>query len=366
MTVQTKLQVIDADAHVVENDLTWDYLEPAEEKYRPIMVPSQDDPSRGAWVVDGVPAPALRRKFTEDQIKELSRIAGRDMATPEAAREMTDIGLRLRHMDELGIDTQILFPTIWLTNFATDPDAEAALARAWNRWLADIWRAGKGRLRWSCVVPTLLMDEALDQMRTAKENGAVGVFMRPLEGERLMTDPYFHPLYEEAERLDLPITVHISNGNPANASLYISAPISISTKGFAITRAPAVMGCMFLLMSEIPTLFPKLRWGFIESTAQWVPWIFNEAARRYAAAGKTMPGDVFRRSNIFITCQDDDDLPWILRYAGEHTLMTGTDYGHTDPAAKIDAISQFRARTDIDEAAKARILQDNPKALYKV
>ena len=79
-----------------------------------------------------------------------------------------------------------------------------------------------------------------------------------------------------------------------------------------------------------------------------------------------MPGDVFRRSNIFITCQDDDDLPWILRYAGEHTLMTGTDYGHTDPAAKIDAISQFRARTDIDEAAKARILQDNPKALYKV
>jgi hypothetical protein len=46
--------------------------------------------------------------------------------------------------------------------------------------------------------------------------------------------------------------------------------------------------------------------------------------------------------------------------------MTGTDYGHTDPAAKIDAISQFRARTDVGDATKARILQDNPKTLYNV
>jgi predicted TIM-barrel fold metal-dependent hydrolase len=366
MTVQTKLQVIDADAHVVETEITWDYLEPAEEKYRPVMVPSGDDPSRGAYVVDGISAPAMRRKFTDEQIKELSRVANRDMATPEAARQMTDIGLRLKHMDELGIDIQVLFPTIWLTNFATDPDAEAALARAWNRWLIDIWKAGKGRLRWACVVPTLLIGEAIAQMRIAKENGAVGVFMRPFEGERIMTDPYFHPLYEEAERLDLAMTVHISNGNPANTLFYIDAHIAIGTKGFAITRVPAVMGCMFLLMSEIPALFPKLRWGFIESTAQWMPWVHNEAARRYASVGKPVPDDLFRQCNIFVTCQDDDDLPWILRYAGEHTLMTGTDYGHTDPAAKIDAISQFRARTDVGDATKARILQDNPKTLYNV
>ena len=148
--------------------------------------------------------------------------------------------------------------------------------------------------------------------------------------------------------------------------LYIDAPIAIGTKGFAITRVPAVMGCMFLLMSDMAALFPKLRWGFIESTAQWVPWIYNEAARRYASVGKPFPDDIFAKSNIFITCQDDDDLPWILRYSGEHTLMTGTDYGHTDPAAKLDAISQFRARTDIGVGTKARILQDNPKALYSV
>ena len=30
MATQTKLQVIDADAHVIETERTWDYLEPSE------------------------------------------------------------------------------------------------------------------------------------------------------------------------------------------------------------------------------------------------------------------------------------------------------------------------------------------------
>ena len=32
MATQTQVQVIDADAHVVETELTWDYLEPSEQK----------------------------------------------------------------------------------------------------------------------------------------------------------------------------------------------------------------------------------------------------------------------------------------------------------------------------------------------
>jgi hypothetical protein len=31
-------------------------------------------------------------------------------------------------------------------------------------------------------------------------------------------------------------------------------------------------------MSEIHDLFPKLRFGFIEASAQWVPWIILKKA----------------------------------------------------------------------------------------
>lgn len=40
MTTPTKLPVIDAAAHVIETGRTWDYLEPSEQKFRPVLVPA--------------------------------------------------------------------------------------------------------------------------------------------------------------------------------------------------------------------------------------------------------------------------------------------------------------------------------------
>ena len=67
--------------------------------------------------------------------------------------------------------------------------------------------------------------EAVVQMREAKTNGAVAVCMRPLEGDRLLTNRYFYPIYEEASRLDLAIAIHIANANPANCDLWRTAPV---------------------------------------------------------------------------------------------------------------------------------------------
>ena len=46
---QAKVSVIDADAHVIENDHTWDFLEPAEAKYRPKKIVDPDVPDAHYW-----------------------------------------------------------------------------------------------------------------------------------------------------------------------------------------------------------------------------------------------------------------------------------------------------------------------------
>ncbi|HEU4344509.1 MAG TPA: hypothetical protein VFU31_23380 [Candidatus Binatia bacterium] len=38
LAANAKTDVIDADAHVVENERVWDYLEGGEKKYRPTLV----------------------------------------------------------------------------------------------------------------------------------------------------------------------------------------------------------------------------------------------------------------------------------------------------------------------------------------
>jgi len=359
-----KTDVIDADAHVIETEDTWSYLEPSEKKYFPVLTENNENDSKQGWTIDGVLAPALIRRFKDQEIRKMSKVAGRNMTTPQAAREMRDIKLRLNHMDELGIDKQVIFPTMWLQPLTNDPNAEAALSKSYNLWLRDICALSQGRLRWACIPPTLIIDEAILQIRQAKSDGAVGVFMRAFEGSRIMTDPYFYPIYQEAQNLDLPICVHIGNGNRANCDLFRESPITIGAKGFAVTRVPAVIGCMWLLLSEIPKNFPNLRWGFIESAAQWIPWVFNEVVRRIESVGGKVPNDIFGDSKIYATCQNDDDITWILKYSGQNSLIIGTDYGHTDPSTQIDAISIFRKREDIDQNIKDRVLSVNPKRLY--
>ena len=60
------MATIDADAHVVESEHTWDYMDPAERKYRPILVSPHGAPEerpvrsildtgsvRSYWLIDG-------------------------------------------------------------------------------------------------------------------------------------------------------------------------------------------------------------------------------------------------------------------------------------------------------------------------
>jgi predicted TIM-barrel fold metal-dependent hydrolase len=54
----------------------------------------------------------------------------------------------------------------------------------------------------------------------------------------------------------------------------------------------------------------------------------------------------------------------VLKYAGENSLMIGTDYGHSDPSSDIDSINFIRESNDLSEDTKARILYHNPAKLY--
>ena len=92
-------------------------------------------------------------------------------------------------------------------------------------------------------------------------------------GHRLMTNRYFYPIYEEASRLGLAIALHIANANPDNCDLWRTAPGAegLFSSGFQIFRGPTVIACHVLLTSELPHVFPQLRWGFIEASSQWVP-----------------------------------------------------------------------------------------------
>jgi len=355
-------KIIDADAHVVETEDSWNYLEGSEKKFKPQLFQSDENPNTKLWVLDGKPIGFRNSTLTEMELKALQKETGRSLETSRNARELRDVELRLQHMDKLGIDVQILFNTMWIARVADKPEAEIALCASWNRWMAETWKKGKNRLRWSCVVPAMTMSEALQQIRFARENGAVAVSLRPFENDKHLVEPYFYPIYEEASRLNMAIAIHIANASPQLMEQF--KPRYDRMGGFAQFRIPTVITCLSLMMSDVPATFSKLRWGFVEASAQWIPWVVKEAIRR--SGTKDYPRNPCEEFRIYITAQTDDDFPYVLKYAGEDNIVIGTDYGHTDAPSEVDAIEVFRGNHEVSDAVKKKILAGNPCALYAV
>jgi predicted TIM-barrel fold metal-dependent hydrolase len=349
---------IDSDAHVIESENTWAYLQPGEEKYRPRLVGSDDGNVQQYWVLEDRIVGFRFPNLSAQELDALSQRTGRDMNTTPEARELAKVDLRLQHMDESGIDIQVLHNTLWIEQVARRRESELALCRSYNRWLADVWAHSEGRLRWTCLPPTLSIPEAIEEVRWCRAHGAAGICLRPIEGEHHLTDSYFYPLYEEAQRLDIPIAVHIANGNPASVDL-------VRHNRTWQFRIPTVGACYAYLQSDVPDRFPTLRVGFIEAGAQWLVWILDGAARYLGWPKSRMP-EILAARRVWVACEYEDHLAYLLPHVGEDNLVIGTDYGHTDPFSNVRALNVFTQRTDISDQVKRKIIGDNARAFYGI
>jgi amidohydrolase family protein len=298
------MTTIDADAHVIETECTWEYGQPGEEKLMPRAL------TQGGvdyWVID-------------DRLYLRRRNFGHE--TPVESQELRDVSARLRHMDELGVDIQVIYPTLCLIPLTRRADVELAINRSYNRWMADVWSQGNGRLRWAAVVPWLSIDEAVAETGWAKENGACAVFIRGLEADRTPSDPYFFPVYAEAERLDLPLCLHASNASFAHQELYANDLMS---------------------KFKLPVATKQI----------------------LAREKRPIPENLMAAHRLYVTCELIDDLEYILRSAGEDNLLIGTDYGHADTTAVLEALQQLQRQEDrVSRTAIQNILEANPRALY--
>lgn len=350
------MTIIDSDAHVVETTETWSYMTGDDAVFRPqIFRRSAEDGAGRAgnrakeyWVIDERP---------------IAKGANQGDDVPADSRDMVSVKSRLEHMDELGADIAVLYPTMFLRPMTREHDVERALTRSYNRWLADIWAQSDNRLRWAALPPLYsLVDPAIvrDELVFAKAHGAVSIFMRGLECERVLSHRYFYPLYEMAQELDLAVTLHTGINSMTVHDAY--------TQGYEVSlnrfKLPCATAFANLLQEEIPARFPGVRWAFIEAGALWLPFMLNEARLRLARKGRRLADDAMGENRMFVTTQLSDDIPAIVDAVGDDNLVIGTDYGHNDTATDIRAMQRLGEEGGISKTAVAKILEDNPRRLY--
>lgn len=351
------MTVIDADAHVVETPETWSYMTGADAQFRPQIYRRDFE--------DGAPAANARKEFwvVDDRLIAKGLNQGEDV--PADSRDLRSVEARLDHMDELGADIAVIFPTVFLRPMTKEHDVEYALTSSYNRWLADIWKESHNRLRWAALPPLLSLVDAgkvRAELEFCKEHGAVSVFMRGMECERVLSHRYFHPLYDMAQELGLAVTLHTGINSIAIHDC-LNQGYEVSLQRF---KLPCATAFATLLQEEIPKRWPEIRWAFIEAGAMWLPFMLNEARLRLARKGKRLDSDPLGANNMYVTTQLADDIPSVIAAVGDDNLVIGTDYGHNDTATDILALQRLGREGGIDAASVAKMLEANPKRLYNL
>jgi predicted TIM-barrel fold metal-dependent hydrolase len=377
--------IIDADTHVVESEHIWDLFDKDMYHRRPVAMVYEDPATgqpRSRWMIDGVVIPKPDGKggqALQTQPVDPEELASRQWVT----KALWDIKARLEDADAMGVDTQVVYPTLFIAHLTFDAELDVALARAYNRFMADAWSQGGGRIRWVAIPPFHDISACISELNWAREHGAVGFMARGIEGERSLAEPYFYPVYEEASRLNMPMCIHTGPGCPALTEV-LDSTIGGSFPG---VRLLPVIGFQHLVTNRIPERFPDLRIGFVETGASWVPYVLHYVERDWRRKHKLdaphLGSDLFRDYRIYVACESDEDIPYLAGYVGEDNLISGSDYGHHagqlptlepisftnrlrggDPSADLALVGELRAREDLTPETLDKILVQNPRRFY--
>src|SRR4030088_2875358 len=140
---------------------------------------------------------------------------------PELRRRLDDLGaLRLKEMDEAGIDVQVISHGAPSTQ-RLDAASAVPLAKRANDRLHGAVRAHPERFAGFAALPTADPKAAADELeRTVTKLGFKGAMINGLTGGVFHDDERFWPIYERAAALDVPIYIHPALPQPAVVEVY--------------------------------------------------------------------------------------------------------------------------------------------------
>lgn len=205
----------------------------------------------------------------------------------EIARRMEDLGaLRIREMDEAGIDVQVLSENTPAVQ-GLEPETAVRLARISNDLLHGAIRAHPRRFAGFATLPTPDPKAAADELeRCIVTLDFKGAMIMGLSRRRFLDEKEFWPIFERAAALDVPIYFHPSWPHPAIVDAYMRNYPSLvgAALGFTIeTMAQA----MRLVVSGVFDRYPNLKiiLGHLGETLPFLMWRTDSALSRF----KKMP-----------------------------------------------------------------------------
>jgi predicted TIM-barrel fold metal-dependent hydrolase len=301
-------------------------------------------------------------------------------ATPDTARRDawpenggppgSDLALmRSQHLDANNVACGILMPLRMNGAAARNTDLGTALCAALNEWQVERWIAREPRLRAGVTIAHEDAEGAVAEIeRRAGDRRFVQVQLPSKSIEPLGRKRYW-PIFEAAERNNLPIAVHVQSYGGGYASTgggwpsYYLQDHHINVHSFQVLISSLILEGVF-------DKFPRLRMVMVEGGFAWAPslaWRLDKHWRHMRGElphVKRKPSE-YMREHIWFTTQpieepeQPDHLRDTLGWIGWDRVMFSTDYPHWD---FDDPAHAFKIR--MSAAERAAIFRGNAASLY--
>jgi predicted TIM-barrel fold metal-dependent hydrolase len=274
-------------------------------------------------------------------------------------------------LDGLGIDQIVFFPTSSTSIVAIDEAPfEAALARAYNRWVGEFCMGRPGEFFAVAIIPHWDMSAAVAEIeRVAGEPWCVGVTSCMTLPGKLPDHPYFDPAYAAMQAADLALCIHSGTDRPP----YAPARAELSDNYFLLhmTGHPwqQMRAMAALVGGGIYERYPSLRIAHLESGCGWVPYWMERMDEHFETLAytvprlQTKPSEHITGGRCFVSFESEEALlPAAAALLGNSQLLYASDYPHYD--ADWEALDNIVGRDDITEYQKQLFLGQNAKRLF--
>jgi 2,3-dihydroxybenzoate decarboxylase len=278
---------------------------------------------------------------------------------------LLDLGeLRIREMDQAGIDVQVLSHASPATQ-RLEGDAAVTMARQINDALHETIRQTPERFAGFAVLPTAQPLAAADELeRVVGKLGFKGAMIHGQANGLFLDHKKFWPIFERAQALDVPIYIHPTKPHQAVIDAYYKDyPVLIGAAwGFGVETATQGLR---LCLSGIFEAYPKLKiiLGHLGEGIPFSLWRANDIVQRDTKLPKSLR-DYFCE-HFYITTSGNFSFPALqccMLEMGADRIIFSVDWPW---ASNVEGV-HFMENCPISPDDREKMLHGNVERLLRM
>ncbi len=283
---------------------------------------------------------------------------------------LDDLGaLRLRDMDEAGVDFQVLSLGAPSTQRFSGEQA-IRMARQVNDRLSEVVRANPKRFGAFAALPTDVPRAAADELeRAVTKLGFVGAMVHGLCNGVFFDDKRFWPIFERAQALDVPLYLHPAVPHPTVVELYFKDYMArhpmFPLAGWGFTMETATLAIR-LVLSGVFDAHPNLKLilGHLGEGVPFFSWRIDMTLARDGEHAKGFRNTFLK--HFYVTTSgffSNNALECCIKEMGIDRVLFSLDYPYVN---NKDGTKWALEDVALSAADKEKLLSGNARRLLKL